>query len=243
MLNAPKRQLIRLPQQFRNPSEQPLTLVVEPWADEFELVPGDAIEIVFVGPRLGKPEIWPYPGRVSIYGWDGSEFVALKEGRLAIPSPSVKDIVRQEFQIAERRIRRNVTNWPVEDIEIVDQKLDLFSDTSLESQRFVCELASQLVCELTPTVEASDDAATLFWQIANRVVGRGGLLLAAPGQQQRRRIESALWEDRPDDFCEILWNCAVSAYHGPFDLAAAAKRQAQSAKQQHSESESDPTGA
>jgi hypothetical protein len=241
MLNVPKRQLVRLPQQIRNLNRQPLTLVVEPWADEFELAPDEVIEIVLVGPRMGQPEVCPYPHRLTINGWDGSEFVALKEGRLATPPPSVSDVVRQEFQIAERSIRRTASNWPTEDIEIIDQKMDFFSETATESQEFACNLASQLVCKLAESVEDSDEAATLLWQIADRVVGHDGVLLAAPGRQRRRQIRSALWEDRSDELFEIIWNCAVSAYHGPFDLAAATRGRAQWVRQRPAESESGPT--
>ena len=182
MLDLPKKKLIRFRHQVRNPGGSLLAVILEPWADRFELKPKETVDIVFVGPENGQTEILPYPDELAIYGWDGSEVVVLKDGRLAMLQPTVNEIVRQELQISERVVRRTETRWPAEEIEMVDQKLQFDSDLSLESQEFACRLASQLVCELSTTLVRSDAAASLLWQIADRVVGKQGIVLAAPNR-------------------------------------------------------------
>jgi hypothetical protein len=237
MLALPKMQLIRHRQQIRNPSDQLLVVVVEPWADRFELKAEETIDIVFVGPEAGQPEVLPYPGELIIYGWDGSEVVVLKDGSMAAQQPSVSEIVRQEFQIAEKLVRRTETRWPVEEITIVDQKLDIDTDMSVESQEFACDLAGYLVCELATTLERSDAAAALLWQIADRVVGRKGIVLAATNQN---RLKTAAWSNRPQELFHMIWSSAISVLPGPADLAAY-KRKSRSATRRSAGSESGPT--
>jgi hypothetical protein len=156
MLDLPKKKLIRFRQQIRNPGDSLFVVILEPWADRFELKSEETIDIEFVGPETGQPEVLPYPGELAIYGWDGSEVVVLKDGRLAMRQPTVNEIVRQELEIAERCVRRTETRWPTEGIEIVGQKFQFYSEMSFESQEFACHLTSQLVCELSATLERSD---------------------------------------------------------------------------------------
>jgi len=237
MLALPKKQLIRHRQQVRNPNEQLFVVVLEPWADRFELKAEETIDIVFVGPEAGQPEVLPYPGELTIYGWDGSEVVVLKDGRMAAHQPSVSEIVQQEFQIAEEQIRRTETRWPAEEIALVNQKLDFYSDMSVESQEFACNLASHLACDLSTTLECSDAAANLLWQIADRVVGRQGIVLAATN---RNELKLAAWRNRPQELFQLIWNSAISALPGPADLAAC-KPKTRSVTPRPAESESGPT--
>lgn len=221
MLNLPKRELKTETLAIRNPNEGPLVIWLEPWADRLELPPNESLQLAFVGPVTGLPEVIPKSEEIIVFGWEGSEVVALKDGRLAVQQPSVSEIVRQEFQIAEEQVRRSEIRWPAEEIAIINQKLDFDSDLSVESQEFACELAGHLVCELSTTLERSDAAASLLWQIADRVVGKKGIVLAATN---RNRLKTAAWRNRPQELFQMIWNSAISVLPGPADLAACKRR-------------------
>ncbi len=53
MLEAPRRRIIRHRQQIRNPNEEALVVVLEPWAERFELATEETIDIVLIGPDTG----------------------------------------------------------------------------------------------------------------------------------------------------------------------------------------------
>lgn len=56
----------------RNSSRSVKTLCVEPWADEFSMMPDDEWQIVFEGPESGYPAIDSGADRIMVYGWSGS---------------------------------------------------------------------------------------------------------------------------------------------------------------------------
>jgi hypothetical protein len=57
-----------------NGNESPMTLVIEPWADELD-VPGQAsAKIRFEGPEPVLMEIRSESDRLTVYGWFGSTY-------------------------------------------------------------------------------------------------------------------------------------------------------------------------
>ena len=55
-----------------NDTDAPLTLCLEPWADEHPIPPGKKFTVSAYGPRPAMLEIEIAPGRVTLYGWAGS---------------------------------------------------------------------------------------------------------------------------------------------------------------------------
>jgi hypothetical protein len=47
-------------------------LVLEPWADEHPLAAGQSVDVAYSGPAGGMLEIEVRPGRIVLYGWEGS---------------------------------------------------------------------------------------------------------------------------------------------------------------------------
>lgn len=56
-----------------NRSKLKTTLVVEPWADEYELLPGGRITIQFQGAE-GEMEVELEDSRIVVYGWPGTTY-------------------------------------------------------------------------------------------------------------------------------------------------------------------------
>ena len=48
--------------------------MVEPWAEEILLLPGQEIIVSFEGPAGGEIEVEDKPGLKVLYGWPGSVF-------------------------------------------------------------------------------------------------------------------------------------------------------------------------
>lgn len=213
MLTIPKKNVVRHPQQVRNPSDKKLVVVIEPWAERYELKPQETIEIVFAGPNNGQPELLPFSGELVIYGWDGSEFIAFREGGLATPPPTVVEIIRQEFLIAKQRLRAQ--NGIAQEITMVQQWLDADPRLLKKSQRSACESAGYLSCVLATQLDRTDNAATLLWQIADRIVRMKGVLLAATNKVDK---ETFFWSEKPDLSAEFIRKNAISLLNGPASL-------------------------
>ena len=59
---------------IRNQDSSPLTVIVEPWAEEILLAPGQEIVVNFEGPPGGEIEVENKPGMKVLHGWPGSVF-------------------------------------------------------------------------------------------------------------------------------------------------------------------------
>lgn len=75
-----------------NEHDHPITLVVEPWAEEHLLEPNRSLEVVGSGPP-GVFEVSTCKDNVTVYGWSGSTVSVLRDGvdvavgSKEIPSP------------------------------------------------------------------------------------------------------------------------------------------------------------
>ena len=76
-----------------NRHESPMTLVIEPWADELD-VPGQGIaQLRFEGPDPVAIEIQTEADRLTVYGWAGSTYRSpsgerMMSGELPVPGRS-----------------------------------------------------------------------------------------------------------------------------------------------------------
>lgn len=59
----------------RNSQGEKVKITLEPWADEYLLLPGQKVRLAFSGPEGGELEFETRGAEVVIYGWSGSTFV------------------------------------------------------------------------------------------------------------------------------------------------------------------------
>ncbi len=66
-----------------------LRFIVEPWANEFWLEPGETFEVVAQGPNSGALELAFGPNTIVVFGWSGSLVAVYADGeRLDWPDDS-----------------------------------------------------------------------------------------------------------------------------------------------------------
>jgi len=237
MFELPKHKLVRKTLRVHNPSERVLVIWLEPWAERHELTPQQSLEIVFFGPTTGSPEISPRADEISIYGWEGSAAIAIKNGQLAARQPSLDEIVRQEFEIAGGQVERTEMPLPANEIALTQRMLDADHKLNTESQELVCELAGHVTCDLAPTVKKSSVATEMLWQIASRLVGTKGLVLAAPDPRIK---ENAIWNDAPGPLIELI-RTNVKSVLPEWSRRHSARERTPRSMPRRAETESDPT--
>lgn len=65
-----------------NERDEPVTVVLEPWANEYPLAPGDRIEVVETGPDSAESlEICLEAAHVMVYARSGTILRALRDGQ------------------------------------------------------------------------------------------------------------------------------------------------------------------
>jgi len=62
-----------------NKGNSPITLVVEPWADQSVILPGERWVVTFLGAR-GPIDVWHEPDRVLVFGLVGATYEAVRTG-------------------------------------------------------------------------------------------------------------------------------------------------------------------
>ena len=217
---------------IRNPSDQSMIVWLEPWADRFDLASGKSLDIVFIGPKNGSPEIVPRLGEVSVYGWDGSEAIAVCDGHLALRQPSVDEIVQQELELGKLKIGFTDRGLPRDDIVMTQDFLDSIPELQPSSAPELFKATAYLISEsLAPALQKSAGAADALWKIANRTIATKGFLLVA---LRRRALESFFWKGSPAAVIDLIRKQSV------FVLDSVTSR-AISTTQQPAESESDST--
>ncbi|MEM9103558.1 MAG: hypothetical protein AAGB12_14700 [Pseudomonadota bacterium] len=72
---------------FTNNGSSNITLIIEPWAEEFKMEPNDSVEIVGKG---GNPhaqfEVEYLSDGLVVHGWEGSVVTVFKDGMELEPS-------------------------------------------------------------------------------------------------------------------------------------------------------------
>jgi hypothetical protein len=81
--------------QITNSTKESKMLILEPWAEEFEMLSGDTFEFVGEGEKEGKFEIEFSENAIIVFGWesstvkifcDGNEINNGASGKLAVPT-------------------------------------------------------------------------------------------------------------------------------------------------------------
>jgi hypothetical protein len=219
MIHLPKSQLVWESVRFRNPRADLIVVWLEPWSERFELAPQTALDVAFVGPSGGFPEVMPRPDGLSVYGWVGSEFIALQNSRVAGRQPTVDEIVRQELDIAKESVERSAAPLPVDDIANAQILFDQDPEVNPRSQSAACDAAARLAIGLAGCFVRSEASRLLIWEIARQLVRTRGLFLADLEQGR----ESELWTRGPFGVAELIFECSISAvpsHPSPKGLAA-----------------------
>ena len=135
------------------------------------------------------------------------------------------------------RVQRTGEQLPSEEVESAQFKLDFTPDLSSEAQELTFASASHLICRLASTVKRSAASTVLLWQIADRIVGTKGIVLAAPSW---KTLGTTVWRKGPDATLRLIRRNAISVLPESADSFAVASRKT-SAKPRRGESESGPT--
>lgn len=65
---------------FENSEASVLVIILEPWAEEYDLHPGQQIIVEFDGGSDGVPLIDHSDGRLVVYGWPGATVSVSRNG-------------------------------------------------------------------------------------------------------------------------------------------------------------------
>ncbi len=178
-LGCPK--LIRRVLPIVSSADRPLKVVLEPWADEFDLEPNQQLFVVFVGPEPGEPSLCLGTECVAVYGWPDSEGFVFQDGRrLGGVSSDVNQIVRRQMQLAPgvRRIVRNPDDAGLAELgEMTEFKLTQNLFGSVESRDAAAFWASEIGNALLETFESSESTASLIWRLCTEIFHIGGYTL------------------------------------------------------------------
>ena len=192
---------------FLNPGVDVLAVWVEPWSERFEVAPQTALDVAFWGPIGGIPEIMPHRGGVVVYGWVGSEFIALQNSRVAGAASTVEEIIRQELEIAKAEIQRTAEPWPSGDLANAQLLLDQDPEVNSTSQKTACEVAAIVARSLAECLATSDTSRSLIWEIARRLVRTRGLFLADLENEKAQEF----WTAGPIWGADLIFQCSISA--------------------------------
>jgi hypothetical protein len=91
-----------------NPGPKTLALVLEPWGEIYEMIPGEKYEVVGEGPDSDTLHVEPYPDHVIVWAWTGAIISLFRDGEQISPKMpqtvpgvppgfSTRDFVRRLF--------------------------------------------------------------------------------------------------------------------------------------------------
>jgi len=178
-LGCPK--LIRRVLPIVSSADRPRKLVLEPWADEFELEPNQQFVVVFVGPEPGELSFDWGTDWLAVYGWPDSEgFVFQDNRRIGEFSTDVNQIVRRQMQVATgvRRIGRDFDGTELVNLgEIAEFRLQFFPLGSVESCAAAAKCTSKIGDFLLTALEPTESTASLIWGICTEIFHVAGYTL------------------------------------------------------------------
>ena len=64
--------LYRLSTEITNRSTNPMNIYVEPWGDEFELLPNESIQVVLIAPTIRTIPVSFGENSITVEGWEGT---------------------------------------------------------------------------------------------------------------------------------------------------------------------------
>jgi hypothetical protein len=68
-----------------NSKSTPLSLVLEPWGEQFTVAPESGVDVVGEGPADGRFEVSVQDDGIAVYGWTGSTVEIFRDGEILEP--------------------------------------------------------------------------------------------------------------------------------------------------------------
>jgi hypothetical protein len=73
---------------YANRTDRRLVLIIEYWAEEYWIEPGEQVEVVARGGvQGGRFEVEHRADGLTVYGWEGTMVYVLRNGKELAPSP------------------------------------------------------------------------------------------------------------------------------------------------------------
>ena len=196
-LGCPK--LIRQVLPIDSGPDRRLTLILEPWADEFVIEPNQRLVVVFVGPKSGKSSRRAGDDRVAVYGWPDSEgFVFQGDRRIGVFTADLGQIIKQELELGNCR-RRSGTAPDTALTSLAEEAQARISFTEFGSKTasdLAAYCASQIANFLYNTVlEPGESAAMLIWNISTKILNVAGFTLPTPDATRLRQFLESTRDD------------------------------------------------
>jgi hypothetical protein len=179
---------------IQNVGDQAIVLCIEPWANEYTLAPHDKFVVVFTAERRGNIEIEHQPSRLTIYGWETSEFAVFADGvNLDSDGASVEELI--SFILAGHSNDARSKNDSEADsaaVESVQEQLDAAVDWSQASRDAVCAAVGKLATSVAHKVQSSDEATKRLFQVCETLLRSRGLILNLSQQDPKKLLKMAL---------------------------------------------------
>ena len=168
------------------------TLTLEPWADDFPLMPNEQLVVVFVGPEGGEPSIELGDDWIAVYGWPDSEaFVFQGDHRIGVFTADLGQIIKQELELGNCR-RRSGSPPDTALASLAEEaqwKICSAEFGSESASNFAAYWATQIADLLYNLVlEPGESAATLIWNVSTKILNVAGFTLPMPETTRLRQF-------------------------------------------------------
>jgi hypothetical protein len=167
---------------FRNPHDQPLEVIVEPWGEQHQMLPQESIRVVFYSVSDGEPEITVDKNCISIYGWAGADFLVVKNN-VCVDQPDLRSVIR--------RLWRSESVQPS-----IDHEDSMYQLHSAQDELDCCpywdekgrRAALSVVSRVAPLLRSSRQQ--LIWQFCQHVLFRRGVFLEENRAQKQQFFDA-----------------------------------------------------
>jgi hypothetical protein len=214
----PRNNLIRRRVRIRNPASQPVKTWLEPQAEQFQLLPGEYIDFVFIGPRNGIPELLPSENGVAVYGWHGSHGVAMRDCKFLGMQPTVAQIVQRTMDNAALSLDADRAASLFAEVDMIQRSIDSDVVASRESQKALCKMAAYLADELASGFPNDESILAAIREITQQLVSVRGVYLADDGASSQ--AAGAEGDFTPSKFLVFVISRAYTFLDGPIKLFA-----------------------
>ncbi len=153
---------------IRNPHAEPLMVIVEPWGEQHQVAPQEAIRVVFHCDRDGEPEVSAEKNLISIYGWAGSDFLVVKNN-VCVDQPDLRTVIRWIWK--SESVQPSIDDENTIKLQFAQDELDT-SPYWDEKGRQAALTAVSMVAPLLPSRRQQ-----LTWRFCQHVLFRRGVFL------------------------------------------------------------------
>jgi hypothetical protein len=150
---------------------------LEPQAQHVELLPGQSLDFVFLGPPNGIPEVLPTSRGVAVYGWHGAQGSMFREGALVGSQRSVADIVHEEVGEQLTRLDESTIEYLGSELDLLQNSMDSITTIDRQSQQDAFKWVAYLVERLRECLPQDNSGAESIWRTAAQILNGLGVVL------------------------------------------------------------------